>query len=59
MEKTGGVLSVEVFWAHAYFISAMGQSAELMRRHIWNRKREDERLERLNLRRHPATSVAY
>jgi putative transposase len=37
------------FWARGYFVSIVGRDEAVIREYIKNQKREDQRLEQLNL----------
>ena len=37
------------FWARGYFVSTVGRDEEVIRRYIRDQKKEDERLDQLNL----------
>ena len=54
-----GNFAGQSFRARGYFVSTVGRDEEVIRNHIQNQEREDQRLERMRLWRRPATSVAH
>jgi len=37
------------FWARGYFVSTVERDEQMIREYIWNQKKEDQRLDQLNM----------